>query len=184
MPAIPYPEPQLRDDVAALRPFTEDDAAAIVAGVQDPEVPRWTVIPSPYGESDAREFLAGVEPGRKAGEALGLAIVSAHGDELLGGTGLLNLAWDHRRAEAGYWVAAGARGRSIGTRALRLLSRWALTDLGLERVELLVNPGNEASERLAEAAGFTREGLLRSYRVRKGKREDFLVFSLIRADLE
>jgi RimJ/RimL family protein N-acetyltransferase len=184
MPVIPYPDPQLRDDVIALRPFRKDDAAAIVAGVQDPEVPRWTVIPSPYGEIEAREFLVGVEPGREAGEQLGLAIVSAGDAELLGGIGLLNLDWEHRRAEAGYWVAAGARGQSIGTRALRLLSRWALTDLDLERIELLVNPGNEASERLAEAAGFIREGLLRSYRVRKGKREDFMVFSLLRADLE
>jgi RimJ/RimL family protein N-acetyltransferase len=54
----------------------------------------------------------------------------------------------------------------IVLRATRLLARWALTDLGLERLEPLANPENEASQRLAERAGFTREGLLRRYRRR------------------
>jgi RimJ/RimL family protein N-acetyltransferase len=183
MPAIPYPDPPLRDEVVALRPFSETDAAAIVAGVQDPEVPRWTVIPSPYGEEDARQYLAGLEPNRQAGTEVGMAIVPARGGDLLGAVGLLNVAWNHRRAEVGYWVAAEARRRSIGTRALRLISRWALTDLGLERLEVLVSPGNEASERLATAAGFTREGVLRSYRERKGEREDFVILSLLASEM-
>ena len=179
MPAIPYPDPPLRDEVAALRPYTEKDAAAIIAGVEDPEVPRWTVIPSPYGEADAQDFLRNIEPRRLAGTELGLAITPAGGSEVIGGVGLLNFAWEHGRAEAGYWVAGGSRRRGVGSRALRLLSRWALTDLGLERVEVLVNPENEASQRMAMAAGFTREGVLRSYRVRKGSREDYLVLSLL-----
>jgi RimJ/RimL family protein N-acetyltransferase len=183
VPAIPYPDPPLRDEVVALRPFTEEDAPAIVAGVQDPEVPRWTVIPSPYGENDAREYLIGLEPARQAGTQMGLAIVPAEGGDFLGGIGLLNVSWQDRRAEAGYWVAAGARRRSVGTRALRLLSGWALTALGFERLEVLVSPGNEPSERLARAAGFTREGVLRSYRERKGEREDFVILSLLASEL-
>ena len=39
-----------------------------------------------------------------------------------------------------------------------MLAEWALTSLGLERLELLAHPENEASLRLAERAGFTREG--------------------------
>ena len=66
---------------------------------------------------------------------------------------------------------------------MRLLARWAIEGLGLERVELLANPANEASLRLAERAGFTREGLLRRYRTRHDKREDLIVFSLLPEDL-
>jgi RimJ/RimL family protein N-acetyltransferase len=183
MPAVPYPDPPLEDEVVALRPYKEGDAAAVIAGVQDPEVPRWTVIPSPYGESDAQEFLGGLEPRRRAGTELGLAIVPAGGGDPIGGVGLLNFVWEHRRAEAGYWVAAPARRRQVGRRALRLLSRWALTDLGLERLEVLVNPGNESSQRTALAAGYTREGILRSYRYRKGEREDFVMLSLLAGEV-
>ena len=43
---------------------------------------------------------------------------------------------------------------------------------------------NEASQRLAERAGFTREGTLRRYRRRHGVREDLVMFSLLAEDLE
>jgi RimJ/RimL family protein N-acetyltransferase len=76
-----------------------------------------------------------------------------------------------------------ARGRGFGTRALQLLSRWAIEGLGLERVELLANPANAASQRVAARAGFTREGLLRGYRTRHGVREDLVMFSLLPEDL-
>ena len=65
-----------------------------------------------------------------------------------------------------------------------MLAEWALTTLGLERLELLANPKNEASQRLAERAGFTREGVLRRYRRRHGVREDLVMYSLLAEDLD
>ena len=183
MPEIPLPSPPLRDDGLVLRPWRSPDAAALVAACQDPEIPRWTAVPSPYGERDAFAYLARAEADRLAGRELGLAIADAGSDELLGSCALARFDWHDRKAEIGYWVAAGARRRSAGSRATRLLARWGLEQLGLDRVELLANPANEASQRLAERAGFTREGLLRSYRRRKGEREDLIMFSLLRGDL-
>jgi RimJ/RimL family protein N-acetyltransferase len=178
---IPYPDPPLAEDGVLLRPFTRADADAIVAAVQDPEVPRWTSIPSPYLERDARDYIARAERDRRAGRELGFAIVDRQDETLLGGIGLV-FDGHHVKAEVGYWVAAPARRRGVGTCALRLVSRWALAQLGLERVELLVNPANGPSQRLAERAGFTREGVLRSYRLRKGRREDLVMFSLLPGD--
>src|SRR6266511_2375891 len=171
MAAIPLPAPPLRDASLALRPFHHGDAGAIVAACQDPEIPRWTAVPSPYGDQDARDYLSRAELDRRRGHELGLAVVDAASGALLGAVGLRPDP-EHRKGELGYWIAAGARRRGVGARAVRLLALWALRDLGLERLEILVNPANLASQRLAERAGFTREGLLRSYRVRKGERED------------
>ena len=56
--------------------------------------------------------------------------------------------------------------------------------LGLERLELLAHPENTASVRLAERAGFTREGLLRRYRRRHGVLEDLVMFARLAPDLE
>lgn len=184
MPQIPLPDPPLTDGVVKLRPWTEDDVPAIIAACRDPEIPRWTAIPTPYTELDAREYVSRAPRDRIAGLELGLAVVDAHGGELLGSVGLARFAWEDRKAEIGYWVAPHARRRSAGTRGTGLLARWGLAHLGLARIELLVNPANDASQRLALAAGFKREGLLRAYRRRKGEPEDYVMFSLLRADLD
>jgi RimJ/RimL family protein N-acetyltransferase len=143
------------------------------------DIPRWTTIPSPYTEGDARDFIGRSDVDRRAGRELSLAIVDVTDGDLLGGCGLAHFDWDERRAEVGYWVARAARRRSVGTRAVRLLSRWALDSLGIERLELLTDPRNEASMRLAARAGFTQEGLLRGYRRRGLGRWDLVMHSLL-----
>jgi RimJ/RimL family protein N-acetyltransferase len=184
MPEIPLPDPPLNDGVVILRRLDWADAPAIVAACNDPEIPRWTELPSPYTDRDAHEYLVRLEPDRRAGRTLGFGIARSGDDALLASCGLTRFDWTERKTEIGYWVAREARGQSIATRATRLLSRWALETLGMERVELLAQPENAASQRVAEKAGFTREGLLRRYRRRGHDRIDFVMFSLLREDLE
>jgi RimJ/RimL family protein N-acetyltransferase len=183
MRSIPLPDPPLTDGEIQLRAWERRDAAAVTAACQDPEIPRWTVVPYHYTERHARDFINGTAADLASGRELALAIVDSD-DRLAGAVGLANFDWPDLKGEIGYWVAAEARGRSLGTRATRLLAVWAIEQLGLERVELLVNPRNEASQRLAERAGFTREGTLRRYRRRHGVREDLVMFSLLAEDLE
>jgi RimJ/RimL family protein N-acetyltransferase len=155
----------------------------VTAACQDPEIPRWTVVPHNYTERHARDFIGGTAADIVNGRELALAIVDGD-DRLLGALGLSNFDWLDLKAEIGYWMVAESRRQGIGARATRLLAVWALTRLGLERVELLANPRNEASLRLAERAGFTREGTLRRYRRRHGVREDLVMFSMLAEDLE
>jgi RimJ/RimL family protein N-acetyltransferase len=162
---------RLEDGDIALRPFTEADVPALVAACGDPEIPRWTSVPSPYTEEDARRFVAEPEDHRA------YAVVDARSGELLGSVGF----WleDHGRAGFGYWTCREARGRGVATRALRLLARWAAREHDLARLQLMVEPANAASIRVAEKAGFRREGLLRSYLELKGTRRDVYLYSLL-----
>jgi RimJ/RimL family protein N-acetyltransferase len=182
VPALRLPDPPLRDGEIVLRAWRLSDVAALTAACQDPEIPRWTVVPSPYTEQHARDFIAGCAEDRAAGRELALAVVDSN-DKLLGAIGLGRFDWEDGKAEIGYWIAREARRRAVGARATRLLAGWALTELGMERVELLANPENEGSQRLAERAGFAREGLLRRYRRRRDQREDLVMFSLLGEDL-
>jgi RimJ/RimL family protein N-acetyltransferase len=85
----------------------------------------------------------------------------------------------------GYWLAAEARGQGLTTAALRALSRWGIEELGLGRVELVTDPDNIASQRVAEKAGFQREGVLRAMLVnRDGSRRDGVMFSLLPGELD
>ena len=52
------PEPPLSDGIVSLRPWTLDDVPAIAVACEDPEIARWIhQLPSPYRESDAREYV-------------------------------------------------------------------------------------------------------------------------------
>jgi RimJ/RimL family protein N-acetyltransferase len=183
MPAIPLPDPPLSDGELLLRPWDRGDVPAVAAACRDPEIPRWTAVPPDYTERHARDFIGGTAADLQAGRELALAVVDAAGGSLLGAVGLASFDWADGKAEIGYWVAADARRRGIASRATRLLAEWALTRLGLDRIELLAHPDNEASQRVAERAGFTREGTLRRYRRRHGVREDLVMFSLLAEEL-
>jgi len=69
------------------------------------------------------------------------------------------------------------------TRAVRLFSRWLFDNLPVERIEITIEPGNAASRKVAERAGYTFEGVLRSHTVIKGKRRDMAMHSLLRDEL-
>lgn len=177
---IVLPAEPLLDRPTALRPWRDSDLDAIVAACQDPEIARWTSVPSPYGDADARWYLLNRYDALHAGLTAPFAIVAADADhELLGSISLIRLAWEHRRAEVGYWLAAWARGRGHATRAARLICAWGFDSLGLERIELLAATGNPASQRVAERAGFTREAVLRSFMRQQGVRRDMVAFGLL-----
>src|SRR4051812_23304397 len=101
MPEIPLPDPALEDDMVALRAWRHSDLIPLVEACQDPEIPRWTAVPTPYGEHDAREYLARAEIDRRSGRELGLAVVSCEDDSLLGSCGLARFDWQDRKVEVG-----------------------------------------------------------------------------------
>jgi RimJ/RimL family protein N-acetyltransferase len=184
MAEIEYPDPPLGDELIALRQAADADIAAVTAACQDPLIGRYTLVPSPYDEDDARAWFREAERQRREGTGLHLLAVATEGGELLGSIGVNAITWIHRVGQVGYWVAPAARRRGVAVRAVRLLSHWLLADLGLGRVEIRVDVENEASQAVAEAAGFTREGILRSRAESKGRRWDEVMFSLLPADLD
>jgi RimJ/RimL family protein N-acetyltransferase len=183
--AVRPPEPPLSDDLVTLRPWGEEgDVEAIVAACNDPAIAEFLeMIPSPYREEDAREYIARTQEGWEAGTTSNFAVVVD--DAAVGSIGVRWLEPDQGVAEVGYWVAPETRGRGVCTRAVRLVSRWALEVRGMERLQLRADEKNVASNRVAEKAGFRREGVLRSsrYNPRLGRRVDFVMYSLLPGEL-
>src|SRR3954451_13981304 len=181
MPPLAPPDPPLTDGVVTLRGWRDTDAGPLTAIMEEPEIARWTRAPSPYRERHAIEWLATHSTLLRRRTELPLAIEDAESGELIGSIALRFP--EDGRGEFGYLVAAGARGRGVATRALRLYSQWAFDELGIERLEVLVQPENEASLALAERVGFRREGVLRSYTAVRGRRVDMVVLGMLRGEL-
>jgi len=166
--------PRLSDGEIALRALAPVDVPAIVAACQDPEIPRWTSVPSPYTREDAYRFLAIAATEASAGEGIALAVADAR-DRLIGTIGLMEI--DDTRGEIGYWTAAPARGRGVAPRAVALLRDWAHLELGIGELEILAHRDNHPSQRVAERAGFADTGELRSVaRMPPGRREGFRLY--------
>ena len=176
------PDPPLSDGTVTLRPWNDGDIDAIYAACQDGEIAYWLpMLPVPYTRSDAREYVRKTRQSWRSGADAFFAITAASTDEVLGSIGMR--CHDDGRGTVGYWVAREARGRGVATRGLKLISNWALDVLGVERLELMAEPENEASCKVAERAGYRREGVLRSYlqTSRRGRR-DVVLFSLLPTD--
>jgi RimJ/RimL family protein N-acetyltransferase len=167
--------PTLTDGVITVRPLREADIPAIVAACQDPEIPRWTRVPSPYTREDAERFLAIAATEARAGEAVALAIANAE-SRFLGTIGLMELT-ENGYGEIGFWAAREARGRGATTRAVKLVRDWARDELGLTTIEILSHRDNRPSQRVAERAGFTDVGEIRRIaRMPPGRREGYMTF--------
>jgi RimJ/RimL family protein N-acetyltransferase len=150
--APPPPLEPLRDEQIALRGYATTDVDDLVAALQDPEIARWTNVPSPYLRGHALDFLA------RGADAFGertFAIRDAGDGRLLGAIGV-RLADDRSFAELGYWVAKDERGRGVATRAIELASVWVLADLAIPEARIYVHEANAASLRAAEKAAYTR----------------------------
>ncbi|WEG07962.1 GNAT family N-acetyltransferase [Microbacterium horticulturae] len=137
---------------------TLDDAESITAAAADPEVPRWTTLPSPYSLDDARDFIARAAAWTDEGSQLNWAI--RHEGAWVGMIGLAHLE-QGGAAEIGYWMAAPARGRGFLAEAARAVIDYAFAELKLARIEWRAVVGNIPSARTARALGFRYEGMLR-----------------------
>jgi RimJ/RimL family protein N-acetyltransferase len=167
------PDPLLEDELVRLRPWEHSDIPAIVAACTDPETARWTTIPSPYSEEDARAWLQRCENAWLEGAAP-FAVVDQESGEVAAAITM----WVHGRiGELGYWAAPAFRGQGYVPRAVELLCDWGFDQLELPRLQLSTFPGNSSSERVAEKCGFSREGVLRSWLEQRGERRDVTMWS-------
>jgi RimJ/RimL family protein N-acetyltransferase len=179
---LSYPDPVLTDGTVVLRCWAESDVDCVEEAGRDPDIPAGTTVPARFTAAAGLAWIERQWGRAENGEGLSLAIADAASDEAVGNINLL-FRQQPGAVAIGYWLVPRARGRGLGSRAVALLARWAVTDTQLARVEALVVPDNTASQRVLEKAGFRREGLLRSYLVFDARRTDALVYSLLPSDL-
>ncbi|MFF5205508.1 GNAT family N-acetyltransferase [Streptosporangium sp. NPDC000396] len=171
-----FPRDVIPAGPVVLRAFVDADLGPMARACADPEIIRFIPsVPVPYTREDATSYLKVAEQLWDSGGA-SFAVADAGTGEWLGNAGLKPL--DSRgNGEVGYMIAPWARGRGVATAATRALTEWAFAH-GVGRMELLADVENLASQRVALAAGFQREGLLRSAEPqRDGTRRDLVSFA-------
>lgn len=165
-----------------LEPFSREHLDSLASSLEDPEMLRFTRIPEPVPAGFAESWFARYERGKADGTRMNFAVVEGPEGKLVGFAVAPVIDSEAATAELGYGVASWARGRGVATAALRELTTWAFTELGMVRLELLIDVDNPGSKRVAEHCGYTREGVLRSVYVKPGRRADTEIWSRLVTD--
>ncbi|GGQ65701.1 GNAT family N-acetyltransferase [Streptomyces flaveolus] len=147
-------------DGLVLRPWRTEDAPAVHAAFQDPVMHQWH-IRAADSEEEVRGWIAEWQQAWARERRPQWAVADAATDRLLGRVALREVVLGDGVAEVAYWTTAAARGQGVATRATTALARWALDEVGFQRLELLHSVANEASCRVAEKTGFALEGTKR-----------------------
>ena len=153
-----------------------DDLPTVVEASRDPYIPKVTSVPAPYSKGVGERWLERQLGRQTSGVGLSLAIADAFDDAAAGA--VLVIHRGHGLYGIGYWLVRRARGSGLASRAVALIAPWALAQPGVSGLEALVEPWNEASCRVVERAGFTRDRLLTGEMSIAGRQADVVRYVL------
>lgn len=172
----------LTDGVVLLDRFTDADVDSLLAG-EDNDYVRRSCLPGPFTRRDiASRINHWQQQWRLGGCGRSFAVREARTRRLVGGCVLEIRPDDGEIAELSYWVFPPYRHRGYATRSVELVCQYAFTCLGVVRMELYIEPTNDASLRVAARTGFLHEGFLRQHDRCHGGRRDMVLFSRLRTD--
>ncbi len=174
---LSIPDHGIRDGDVSVRPISSDDVDELLPAFADPELRAAGNLPN-FSREKFVATLPHLASLAASGRLLPLVVTDGESGGILGGAALHHLDAEREIIEIGYWLFPHARGRGVATRVARLLAEHAFS-LGVQRVAAYVNVDNDASDRVLERAGFTREGVVRSLPKPEGTRVDKTLYSLL-----
>lgn len=174
--------PRVEGERIRLRAVAPSDRDAVFGVFSDTRAMRyWSRLPM-REPREADEYVAECAELFEHREVMNWAIARRDDDLLIGTCTLLVINLEHRRCELGYALGPTHWGQGLAREATTLAIRFAFDELALERIEVDIDPRNDASIALAERLGFRREGLLRA-RWRVGAEiQDAALFGLLREE--
>lgn len=174
---------ELEGESIRLRRLSVDDATDMQAAATESAAELETTMPWFSRGMTLEAFGAWAEWARDAwdrGEHYELSIFAGDGTYL--GSAGLGVDATTMSANLQYWVRTSGTRRGVASEAARLVSRWAIETLGLQRVEIFISEHNVASQMAARKSGAHFEGVLRNKIRWQERAYDAHVFSFVPSD--
>jgi RimJ/RimL family protein N-acetyltransferase len=181
--ADPVPRPLLENDRLVLQRFTRRDAATLDDAIRISLADLNLWLPwarLDYTAADTTAFIRESIQAWKEERAWDYSIRSK--DDLkrhIGNISFWTVSKLGKIAEIGYWVRSDEASKGVCTESVRLLLDETFNSMGYHKVVLRIAVGNDASDRVAEKVGFTREGILREELLIRGNWVDHTLWSLL-----
>lgn len=125
---------------------------------------------------DTKDFIKKALTSFAEGERMSCAI--EYQGEIVGVIGFNKIQKDLKKVEIGYWLSEEKQGKGIVTRACKRLIQYAFEEMGMEKVEIQVQPGNSDSQKICERLGFTKEGTITNSGNLHGTIIDLMIYAI------
>jgi len=170
-----------------LRPPVMEDGSSIFEAVQvskDELIPWMDWCHPDYSIEVSMRWLRSLPQAWEQGKNYQFSIIDNESRQFLGSCGLNHINQYYLIANLGYWIRSDRNGENLATKATNLVAQFGFQQLGLRRIEIVTGEENWASRRVAEKAGASFEGILRSRLKLGDKNIDAAMYSLILEDLQ
>ena len=160
--------PVLKTERLLLRQFKESDLENVFKGLSHPDIIKYYGVSYQTLEStkEQMDFFAGLE---KNHTGIWWAVCSLGNETFYGAGGLNSLNKEHQKAEIGFWLLTDFWGHGIMTEAMPLICNYGFENLGLHRIEGLVETDNINCKRAMAKLDFEHEGLMKDCEIKNGK---------------
>jgi ribosomal-protein-serine acetyltransferase len=168
------------DAALALVPRKPEDAREMFALIDAhrTDLTRWvTWVDATFSVDDVRRYARFAQS--QFEQLTGFEYSIRENGAIAGGIGLYYLDWGSRTGHIGYWLAPGARGRGLITRASAALTTHAFGELTLHRLEIRCVVENAKSRAVAERLGYTLEGVLKEAYLLHGCFRDLALYAML-----
>lgn len=160
--------PIIETERILLRQFKESDLENVYKGLSHPEIIRYYGVSYPTLESAKKQmdFFAKIE---KNQTGIWWAICSPGDETFYGAGGLNSLNKEHRKAEIGFWLLTDFWGKGIMREAMPIICNYGFENLGLHRIEGLVETNNINCKRTMAKLDFQHEGTMKDCEIKNGE---------------
>ena len=169
-----------------IRRYRNDDVEELYTAARESirEIYPWMEWCHPnLSRQESKMWVLSRDKDWKQGSEYSFVIADAKTKAFLGSCGINAVNRAHNFANLGYWIRTSATGRGAATAATILLAKFGFEELHLNRIEIVIAIGNRPSERVAEKAGATKEGILRRRLTVHGKMQDATMYSIVSDDV-
>ncbi len=160
--------PLLKTKRLLLRQITNKDLKNIYNGLSNPDVIKYYDVSFESIEATKEQinWFADLE---KTQTGIWWAICSLDNKTFFGAGGLTKISKEHKKAEVGFWLIPEFWGQGIIIEAVPLICDYGFNELGLHRIEGLVESENQNCKKAMSKLDFQHEGTMKDYEIKNGK---------------
>ena len=172
--------PSLTTNRLLLRQIQPQDVEALFATFSDEEAMQFYGHEPHRSLDDTRALIEQIQARYARQEAIRWGITLKGEDRVIGSCGFYHFDAGFHRAETGYELHRVFWGQGMMTEAMSAILTFGFTELGLHRIEAIIDIANERSKGLLLKLGFTYEGNLRQRYFFRDRFEDEHYFGLLK----